>query len=190
MRLFQARYSAWNYDGQVFSLDGRMDLEVSFEGREVITPVYIKMDASDQLLLSEIVCRQLGIVTYHPKVEVWHGGHQSNNSMSHPAAAVPVVRIKLVQVVRCLPQQTALAKVKIENGMGNKPMLLEASEDFRVKTGLEIDSTFVTPDENGYTFVTITNKGGYTVQLDEGIAVGSTSEAVHIQDVGVEKSSK
>jgi len=45
-----------NYDGQVFSLDGKMDLEVSFEGREVITPVYIKMDASDQLLLSEIVC--------------------------------------------------------------------------------------------------------------------------------------
>ena len=29
------------------------------------TPVYIKMDAKEQLLLSEGVCRQLGVVTYH-----------------------------------------------------------------------------------------------------------------------------
>ena len=32
------------------------------------TPVYVKMDAKEQLLLSEGVCRQLGIVTYHREV--------------------------------------------------------------------------------------------------------------------------
>ena len=31
-------------------------------------PVYVKMDSDDPLLLSEGVCRQLGIVTYHPSV--------------------------------------------------------------------------------------------------------------------------
>ena len=32
------------------------------------TPVYIKADAPEQLLLGEGVCRQLEIVSYHPKV--------------------------------------------------------------------------------------------------------------------------
>ena len=61
------------YDQRTFKLDGRMDLEVTFDGRTICTPVYIKMDAADQLLLSEGVCRQLGIVTFHPHVEKWRG---------------------------------------------------------------------------------------------------------------------
>ena len=32
------------------------------------TPIYVKIDAFDQLLLSEGVCRQLGIISYHPDV--------------------------------------------------------------------------------------------------------------------------
>ena len=32
------------------------------------TPVYVKLDAADQLLLGEGVCRQLRIITYHPSV--------------------------------------------------------------------------------------------------------------------------
>ncbi len=30
--------------------------------------VYVKMDAANQLLLGEGICRQLGLVTYHPDV--------------------------------------------------------------------------------------------------------------------------
>ena len=33
------------------------------------TAIYVKMDAFDDLLLSEGVCRQLGIVEYHPQVD-------------------------------------------------------------------------------------------------------------------------
>ena len=54
------------YDQRPFQLDGWMDLSVEFNGTTMTTPVYIKMDAHDQLLLSEGVCRQLGIVHYHP----------------------------------------------------------------------------------------------------------------------------
>ena len=32
------------------------------------TPVYVKIDIKEQLLLSKGVCRQLGIVTYHREV--------------------------------------------------------------------------------------------------------------------------
>ena len=59
------------YDQQSFKLDGRMDLDISFSDQTMCTPVYIKMDAHNQLLLSEGVCRQLGIVPYHPDVETW-----------------------------------------------------------------------------------------------------------------------
>ena len=54
------------YDQRPFSLDARMDLDVSYGGTTMRTPIYIKMDAPEPLLLSEGVCRQLGLISYHP----------------------------------------------------------------------------------------------------------------------------
>ena len=56
------------YDQKIFRLDGRLDLDIAFQGRTMKTPVYLKIDAKEQLLLSEGVCRQLGIVRYHEQV--------------------------------------------------------------------------------------------------------------------------
>ena len=44
------------YDQQPFRLDGRMDLDIAFGDKQMTTPVYVKMDAHDQLLLLEGVC--------------------------------------------------------------------------------------------------------------------------------------
>ena len=44
------------YDRKQFELHGRMDLEISFDGKVLRTPIYIKMDAHNQLLLAEGVC--------------------------------------------------------------------------------------------------------------------------------------
>ena len=52
------------YVREPFRLDGCIDLDISFDGKTMKTTVYVKMDAQDQLLLSEGVCRQLGIVMY------------------------------------------------------------------------------------------------------------------------------
>jgi len=60
------------YDQTPFTLDGHMELDVEFNDKKMKTTVYIKMNSHDQLLLSEGVCRQLGIVQYHPDVRVWH----------------------------------------------------------------------------------------------------------------------
>ena len=56
------------YYRRVFTLDGRLDLNISFDGITMQTPIYIKIDAADQLLLGEGVCRQLKILMYHPLV--------------------------------------------------------------------------------------------------------------------------
>ena len=55
---------AYTYDKRPFRLDGRMNLEITFNNKSIITQVYLKMDAPEQLLLSEGVCRQLGMLSY------------------------------------------------------------------------------------------------------------------------------
>ena len=56
------------YDRKTFTLDGRLDLDICFDGVTMRTPIYVKLDAADQLLLGEGVCRQLKIISYHPYV--------------------------------------------------------------------------------------------------------------------------
>ena len=59
------------YDRKEFLLHGRSDLEIIVDGKVLCSPIYIKMDANEQLLLSEGVCSQLGIVEYYQNV--WPG---------------------------------------------------------------------------------------------------------------------
>ena len=54
-------------------------LDVSFDNRTMKTAMYVKMDAPEQLLLSEGICRQLGILTYHPDVQPGNGDKKQPN---------------------------------------------------------------------------------------------------------------
>ena len=126
------------YDQRPFQLDGRMDLDITFGDHTMKTPVYIKMDAHDQLLLSEGVCRQLGILSYHHSVERWRGGRkkqvqqrsgdvplhteiQDNTSTTSEdnqgklgqGATVPMVRVKLLQSTHVLPHQSRVIKIDL-----------------------------------------------------------------------------
>ena len=70
--------------------------------------VHIKMDAVEQLLLSEGVCRQLGIVTYHPSIQDWKGGRKLRGGRkrlraSPPKAQVPAVHVGLLRTTRVKP---------------------------------------------------------------------------------------
>ena len=60
------------------------------------TDIYAKMDASEPLLLSEGVCHQLGIVTYHPEVDA---SQPSAQEVGAPVS-VPTVKVRLVQSVK------------------------------------------------------------------------------------------
>ena len=57
------------YDQRPFRLDGKINTDITFSGATMTTPVYVKFDAAEQLLLSEGVCHQLGIISYHPDVQ-------------------------------------------------------------------------------------------------------------------------
>ena len=85
-----------------------MKLEVQFGGKTMETIVYIKMDAREQLLLYEEVCRQLGIVVYHPEVQIWHGSRNEGIHTESNTGIVPLVTTKLVNSIRVLPQQCSV----------------------------------------------------------------------------------
>jgi len=53
-----------------------MEMDISFGDKKLTINVYIKMDAYDQLLLSEGVYRQLEIITYHQPLYTKAGGGQ------------------------------------------------------------------------------------------------------------------
>jgi len=87
------------YNRKPFTLDGRMALDLSFGEKTMTTPIYLKMDAHDQLLLSEGVCRQLGIISYHPNVKIWRGGRkQPPQRKKTSEATVLTVRVLTVRV--------------------------------------------------------------------------------------------
>ena len=103
------------YDRKTFKLHGRMDLDISFGDRTINTPINIKMDAHDQLLLSEGVCRLLNIISYHPDVQVLR-------KVKPPDS----IQVHLVESVRIPPNARAMLKVSVTPYCpGDTPLLLE-----------------------------------------------------------------
>ena len=181
------------YDRTPFSLNGRIELEITFEEKKMVTTVYVKMDAYDQLLLSEGVCRQLGILHYHPSVRPWvernggdildekqkdgtHSEIQTEKMGTGPRdMIVPTVRVKLLQALSILPLQRKAVKVEVtEDGSVSGPLLLEP---------LQLLSDVVTLEPSllevrcGIACIELTNRQGYTQHLDEGLLLGEATEA-------------
>ena len=160
------------YDQKSFKLDGRMDLDISFGDQTMCTPVYVKMDAHDQLLLSEGVCRQLGIITYHSEVETWQGRRKRTSKRQSGLAArplddlesvtrqpcVPTVRVTLVQAVKLDPQHRVTVKAHLTpHHAYETPVLIEGDPGLKKLTGLVIDDALVQPTESGEVEVVLTN---------------------------------
>ena len=102
------------YGRQPFTLHGKMSLRISFQDREMVTPVYIKMDSEEPLLLAEGVCRQLQIVTYHPAVLK---GSKSPLEKTEPEVKttpdeVRECQVTLVHTLTPLPHQSANVPVQ------------------------------------------------------------------------------
>ncbi len=169
------------YDQKPFRLDGKVELNVTFQGQTMRTPVYLKMDAHDPLLLSEGVCRQLGIVSYHPSVQL-----QERSRKKHTSPAVPMVRVRLVGSVRLPPLQEAMATVQVEEGHNLAgPLLLEPSRTFSDidGNGLQFGDSLVSLSGDGRAQVLISNPTGFTQKLQKGHWVGRACEATYVDTV-------
>lgn len=79
----------------------------------MVTKVHIKMDAWEQLLQSEEVCRQLEIVSYHEEVQVRWGCNSSDCSQNSKAYA-PRVMVHLLNYVQLQVRQSMVAKLSVD----------------------------------------------------------------------------
>ena len=170
-----------NYDQRPFTLHGRMDLDFTFAGKTMTTPVYIKLDAEEQLLLSEGVCRQLGIIQYHPDVEPWR--HRKNpaegtvpKDSPDAEAVVPTISIKLVQSLRLPPGQCAVVPVQVEGARDGTTLLLEPTHTFERESGLELSDTLLQPSADGLTHAVVANTSGFTQRVAPGAMMGKAEE--------------
>ena len=148
-------------------------LEIIFGERAITTSVYIKMEAHDPLLLSEGVCRLLGIISYHPEVRC-----SRKISVADPSweAVVPMVKVQLIQSAKVLPQQGVLVTSKVEKALEGTWLLepdpdLEdfgvCAQEFLLQTGGEL------------VHLVLTNSTGIMQQFDKGTVVG-TAEHVTV----------
>lgn len=160
------------YVREPFHLSGCIDLDISFHEKTMKTTVYVKMDAQEQLLLSEGVCRQLGIVMYHPSIEP----SKVPDKDSDADALVPTVRVCLVQSLRLPPNQGAVVPVRCEGNVEQfqQPLLVVAEQDL---DGLIVDSAVIMPPKDGITQIVVRNDSGFTQKLDEGAILGMVESA-------------
>ena len=152
------------YNQQPFKLHGRMDLNIMFGEKTMVTPVYIKMDAHDQLLLSEGVCRQLDIVRYHPEVDEVNDLKKEKPSVAH---------VRLIKSFSLRPYQSAIVPVRATGAQGThvlEPRQLENSPLCVQESVLE----FV---QNGSSGVLITNPSGQTCRGKKGMDLGTITPA-------------
>ena len=158
---------------------------ISFDGKVLRTPIYIKMDAHDQLLLAEGVCSQLGIVEYHK--DVWPGTKVNMEAIkAHELKAIdaPLLSVKQVRMSReaTIPAGKAviipvtIEGIKSQNG----PLLLEKFSDDFEGTGLEMERSLFQPTENGETTLTIFYTSRFTEKIPKDTVIG---EATDVQAV-------
>ena len=110
------------------------------------------MDAPEQLLLSKGVCRQLGILTYHPEVQRWRGGRRPR--VYDKQAKIPMVRVRSVKLVCVLPLRSTVVNVQLDafdTGYhdARKSVLLEPHVSKNQAAGLQVENELLQPGFEG-----------------------------------------
>ena len=139
------------------------------------TPVYVKMDAPEELLLSEGVCRQLSIINYHPEVQSSTSAKQTKllDHVREEGVIVPTVRICLVQDIRLTPDECVTAEVQMDGDVAMQMQLPLAEGDkmFIEKRGLQMVDVVVPSSKDGMALVSFVNHLCITQKLEKGMEV-------------------
>ena len=163
-----------------------MDLDIQLGDKVIKTP---KMDAHDQLLLSEGVCRQLCVISQHQDVEVWRGGKaQRTGQKGANVGKIPMVRVKLLQSVNVLPLQRLKVDVQfvsLSAKSSNTPHLLETNTALKQSSGVTLADSLVNPNANGLAKVIITIPTGFTQSIEEGTELGSATEVNLVEPISI-----
>ena len=132
----------------------------------------MKTEASDPLLLSEAICRQLGIIHYHPIVKLLDGNGESEAAKQSTTTCSKQVlnsKVKMIQTVRLPAQHTAVMPVKID---GNEGTLLLEPNPILVNM-LGIEDSLLEADQGGTAMVVVSNRSRVSHLLKQGEEIGT-----------------
>ena len=149
-----------------------------FGGKTVTTPIYLKMDAGDQLLLSEGICSHLGIVSYHPSV-------MSKKRGTPPAkqpVRVPVVRVRLVDSVSVPPLRSVPVQVRLDgSGCVEGPFLVEPMVDAcDTQLPVQVHGFLLNVNPSKPFQILIQNPTGFTQRIESDTEVSLAAEASQV----------
>ncbi len=147
-------------------------LSIEFDGKSLTTPVYLKMDSPDGLLLSEGVCRQLGIIMYHNEVRPVKTNSGKTTLRDESLSTVPLVQVNL------LPHQSIVAQIHCD--AKEVACLIDQPERFLLETGVQVEATLIEPDSRGIANVILSNPNGYSCHLSTGDVVGLSHQVTEI----------
>ena len=150
-----------------------MEMQSSFGGKTMKTTIYIKMDAPDELLLSEGVCSQLDIVTYHPSIL-----KQKAKTLKPKR---PPSSVCLVQSLRLPSGRSAIVPVQIKGQFhqSSQAMLVEGHQASEIETGVVVEDAILPNTEDGFTSIVVLNYSGMTRSIPLGTVLGA-AEAVEV----------
>ena len=148
------------------------------------------MDAAEELLLSEGVCRQLSIISYHPKVQGSTLAKQTKapDREKEEGCTVPTVRIRLVQDVRLILNECVTTQVQMDGDVKIRMQQLLAEGDKAIieKRGLQMVDEILPPSEDGMVQVSFVNHLGITQKLEKGMEVGRAQPVEVIREMDEE----
>ena len=128
-------------------MDGQVDINISFEDKQFYTTIYVKMEAPNPLLLSDAVCRQLGIIQHHPNVK------PLNVEESETAKQTQKNKVRLIQTIQLPAQHTVVMLVEVD---GNESTLLLEPNPKLVDL-LCIEDSELEVNQEGTTMVVVSN---------------------------------
>ena len=168
-----------------------IEVDVEFQDKTMTTPIYVKMDAPEELLLSEGVCRQLSIISYHPEVQTSATAKPTTSSkgeQNEGQCTVPTVRICLIQDVRLKPDECVPIQAQMDGDTRTnmQPLLAESDRVLVEERGLQMVEAILPPNKDGLVQVCLVNRLGITQRLEKGLEVGKAQPVEVISEVNME----
>ena len=102
------------------------------------------------------------------------------------SAAVPLIRVRLLQSVKLLPCQSLSVLVKTHAGEHKGPLLIEYDEAVEKATGLHVQDAMFTP-QDGVAPLVVSNPSGFTQAVGEGEELGKVMQVTVVQPEEVEE---
>ena len=135
------------------------------------------------------LCRQLGIVSYDPAVQVWRGGKQAKLKQEKEET-ISTVQVRLLQSVQILPQQSLQVDIQLLPE-GKVPtsteqlVLVEPTPTLKTEMGIVMEDSLLNPPASGLAQVVLMNSTGFTQLIEAGTELG-TGEAATIVEPAAE----